>query len=385
MEPVSVLGVGMHSWGKWGRPFHEYAVAAAKAAVADASLTLRDIDFVVAAGTVRCGYEGHVAGCTVARELGLSGVECVTVYGACTSGAMALAVARDRILAGLCRFALIVGADIALATMTIAQTTDEPNSRARDVETLDNSAYLGLRATRRMHDRDTTVADLDLVRMKNSAHGALNPNARFRIPLSQHNIELSPMVATPLRLLHISTFSDGAAAVVLCSAGTARSLGASAAMIRAISVSTLSDESLEAPYWSAQRPSARSQGRADNIARSLSASGISRTDLSLIELYDVSSVSELDWYEHIGLCEAGGAERLLRSGATSLGGHIPVNVSGGLTSFGESVAAQALAQVCEVTWQLRGTCGHRQVAGARVGLTVSDGMYGHIASIVMSH
>jgi acetyl-CoA acetyltransferase len=98
----------------------------------------------------------------------------------------------------------------------------------------------------------------------------------------------------------------------------------------------------------------------------------------------VSPVSELDWYESIGLCRVGEAEILLRSGATALGGRIPVNVSGGLSSFGEAVAAQALAQVCELTWQMRGQCCERQVKDARVGLAVSDGIYGHVGSILMS-
>ena len=93
-------------------------------------------------------------------------------------------------------------------------------------------------------------------------------------------------------------------------------------------------------------------------------SGIGPEDLSLAEVYDLSTAMELDWYEDIGLCGAGEAEKLLRDGATEIGGRIPVNASGGLASFGEAVPAQALAQVCEVTWQLRGQAGHRQVEGS---------------------
>jgi acetyl-CoA acetyltransferase len=110
--------------------------------------------------------------------------------------------------------------------------------------------------------------------------------------------------------------------------------------------------------------------------------GLGPEDLSLAEVYDLSSALELDWYEDIGLCKPGEAERLLREGATELGGRIPVNPSGGLGCFGEAVPAQALAQVCELVWQLRGQAGGRQVAGARAGITANQGLFGHGSSVI---
>jgi acetyl-CoA acetyltransferase len=112
--------------------------------------------------------------------------------------------------------------------------------------------------------------------------------------------------------------------------------------------------------------------------------GIGPEDLSLAEVYDLSSALELDWYEDIGLCKAGEAERLLHDGDTTIGGRIPVNPSGGLACFGEAVPAQALAQVCEVAWQLRGEAGARQVDGARVGITANQGLFGHGSSVLLS-
>jgi acetyl-CoA acetyltransferase len=110
--------------------------------------------------------------------------------------------------------------------------------------------------------------------------------------------------------------------------------------------------------------------------------GIGPEDLSLAEVYDLSTALELQWYEDLGLCGTGEAAKLLREGATALGGRIPVNVSGGLASFGEAVPAQAIAQVCELTWQLRGDAGDRQVTGARVGITANQGLFGHGSSVV---
>jgi acetyl-CoA acetyltransferase len=374
---VRILGAGMHPWGTWGKSFLHYAAAAARAAIKEAGISTSDIEFLSAAGTVRCGYPGYVAASTLGRMLGLHDVEAITTYAACASGAHALAVARDRILAGGCDIALVVGADVA---KTIGSET-----QGSAVSDIPNRAWLGLRATRRMHESGMSIEDLHQVRIKNSSHGVWNENARFRTALSIQDIEQSPIVAAPLRSLHISPFSDGAAAVVLCSEKVAKSKGNAGVRIRAISLTVLADTELTMPYLYARIPqSSVESGRASNVARTLCEAGIAPEDLSAVELYDVSSVSELDWYEHIGLCETGQAEALLKSGATALGGRIPVNVSGGLTSFGEAVSAQALAQICELTWQLQGRCGVRQVAGARTALAVCDGMYGHVVSTVLS-
>ena len=110
-EQVAVLGVGMHPWGKWGRNFVEYGVAAARDALADAGIDWRDVGFVAGADTMRNGYPGYVAGATFAQALGWTGIPVTSTYGACASGAMALDAARQRILPGMCDVALVVGAD----------------------------------------------------------------------------------------------------------------------------------------------------------------------------------------------------------------------------------------------------------------------------------
>ena len=109
--------------------------------------------------------------------------------------------------------------------------------------------------------------------------------------------------------------------------------------------------------------------------------GIGPDDVDVAEVYDLSTALELDWIEDLGLCKPGEAEALLRAGDTTIGGRIPVNPSGGLACFGEAVPAQALAQVCELTWQLRGQATGRQVEGARVGITANQGLFGHGSSV----
>jgi len=101
-------------------------------------------------------------------------------------------------------------------------------------------------------------------------------------------------------------------------------------------------------------------------------------------VYDLSAALELDWYEDIGLCGEGEAEKLLRDGATAVGGRVPVNPSGGLSCFGEAIPAQAIAQVCECVWQLRGQAAGRQVEGARVAVTANQGLFGHGSSVIVT-
>ena len=201
----------------------------------------------------------------------------------------------------------------------------------------------------------------------------------------------SPIVADPLHLLEICATSDGAAALVLCSAEYARARGVpDAVRVRAVSTvtPTFPNAVIEMPNFatdSGASAAAPERTFRDSIAAAAyEEAGIGPEDLDLAEVYDLSSALELDWYENIGLCKQGEAERLLNDGDTTIGGRIPVNPSGGLACFGEAIPAQAIAQVCELTWQLQGRAAGRQVEGARVGLTINQGLFGHGSSVIVS-
>jgi acetyl-CoA acetyltransferase len=112
--------------------------------------------------------------------------------------------------------------------------------------------------------------------------------------------------------------------------------------------------------------------------------GLGPEDVDLAEVYDLSTALELDWYEAIGLCKPGEAEKILNDGDTTIGGRVPVNPSGGLACFGEAVPAQALQQVCEVVWHLQARAGERQVEGATVGLTINQGLFGHGSCVLLA-
>ncbi|WP_086768933.1 lipid-transfer protein [Streptomyces bobili] len=389
---VAVLGVGMHPWGKWGRGFVEYGVVAARAALADAGLDWRDVGSIVGADTVRGGYPGYVAGGTFAKALGWQGARVTSVYAACASGAQAIDAARAQILAGLAEVVLVVGADAApkgFFRPAGGDRPDDPDWLRFRVLGATNPTYFGLYARRRMAVHGDTADDFARVKVKNSAAGALNPYARYRKRVTAEEVAASPVVSDPLRLLDICATSDGGAALVLSSLEFARRHGAADPVrIRAVSTVTpryphavLDLPDIATDSAAAVEPAGRAF-RASIAAAAYEEAGIGPEDLSLAEVYDLSTALELQWYEDLALCAEGEGTKLLRDGATALGGRIPVNVSGGLASFGEAVPAQALAQVCEVTWQLRGQAGGRQVTDARVGITANQGLFGHGSAVV---
>ncbi|KOU91170.1 lipid-transfer protein [Streptomyces sp. XY533] len=382
----------MHPWGKWGRSFVEYGRTAARAALADAGLDWTDVGSVVGADTVRSGYPGYVAGATFARALGWQGARVTSVYAACASGAQAIGAARAQILAGLADVVLVVGADAApkgFFAPTGGDRPDDPDWLRFRVLGATNPAYFALYARRRMAVHGDTLEDFAQVKVKNAAAGRLNPLARYRKAVTADEVAASAVVADPLRLLDICATSDGGAALVLTSMDFARSRGvADPVRIRAVSTVTptyprtvLDLPDIATDSTTAVEPAAGSFR--SSIARAAyEEAGLGPEDLSLAEVYDLSTALELEWYEDIGLCAEGEGAKLLREGATALGGRIPVNTSGGLASFGEAVPAQAIAQVCELTWQLRGTAGERQVAGARAGITANQGLFGHGSAVV---
>ncbi|WP_199552518.1 lipid-transfer protein [Streptomyces sp. N35] len=389
---VAVLGAGMHPWGKWGRSFIEYGTIAARKALEDAGVDWRDVRSIVGADTVRGGYPGYVAGATFAKALGWQGARVTSVYAACASGAQAINTARTQILSGLADVVLVVGADAApkgFFRPAGGDRQDDPDWLRFRVLGATNPAYFGLYARRRMALHGDTLEDFAQVKVKNAASGALNPYARYRKTVTAQDVAASAVVADPLRLLDICATSDGAAALVLSSMDFARRHGqADPVRIRAVSTVTpqypqtvLDLPDIATDSAAAVQPPERTF-RASIAHAAYEEAGIGPEDLSLAEVYDLSTALELQWYEDLGLCGEGEGAKLLREGVTSPGGRLPVNSSGGLASFGEAVPAQAIAQVCELTWQLRGAAGERQVDGARVGITANQGLFGHGSAVV---
>ncbi|WP_317930834.1 lipid-transfer protein [Halioxenophilus sp. WMMB6] len=388
---IAVLGVGLHPWGKWGKVFTEYGVKACQAALADAGVPWRDVGFVSGAATMRCGYPGYVAGATFAQALGWQGAEVNTSYAACASGSQALAAARAKILSGQCDLALVVGADTTPKGFLKPAPGDRPDDPdwVRFRLGITNPSYFALYARRRMALFGDTVEDFAKVKVKNARHGFHNPNARYRKQFTAEDVANSALVADPLRLMDICATSDGAAAIVVSSMEYAKKIGCkNPVRISAISTVTPTFASglVEMPDIATDSAAvvAAQSFRSAIPLKAYEEAGVAPKDVSLAEVYDLSTALELDWYEDLQLCPPGEAAQLVRRGDTSIGGRVPVNPSGGLACFGEAVPAQALAQVCELVLQLRGQASGRQVDNPRVGITANQGLFGHGSSVIVT-
>jgi acetyl-CoA acetyltransferase len=236
----------------------------------------------------------------------------------------------------------------------------------------------------------STPEDFASVKVKNARHGAANPNARYRKEVTIDEVLDSPMVADPLHLQEICATSDGGAAVILSSVAFAKAHGIKP-LVTIDAVSTVTpvypNTTIEMPNFATDSSATvalpKLGFRPSITAAIYEEAGIGPEDLSMAEVYDLSTALELDWYEDLGLCGEGEAEQLLRSGATTIGGRIPVNPSGGLASFGEAIPAQAIAQVVESVLQLRGEAEGRQIEGATVAITANQGLFGHGSSVLI--
>ena len=389
---IAIIGAGMHPWGKWGHNFVEYGIAAAREALQDAGIPWQDVGFVSGGATMRCGYPGYVAGATFAQALGWQGAEVNTSYAACASGSQALAAARNKILAGECEVALVVGADTTPKGFLAPAGGYRPEDPdwVRFYLGITNPTYFALYARRRMDLYGDTLEDFAAVKVKNALAGSKNPRARYRKCFTLEDVAASVVVADPLRLMDICATSDGGAALIVTSLDYARKLGKeNAPRVAAISTVTPTFASGVVEMPDIATDSAAAAGieahsyRSSLPVKAYEEAGIGPEDVDLAEVYDLSTALELDWIEDLQLAPRGGAAQLLRQGDTSVGGKIPVNASGGLACFGEAVPAQAIAQICELTWQLRGEAGDRQVQGARVGITANQGLFGHGSSVIV--
>jgi acetyl-CoA acetyltransferase len=338
-------------------------VAAVRAALDDAGDPRFDAAF--------CGtaYAGVAAGHKVLSALGRTGMPIVNVEAGCASGAAALRLGAEAIAAGQHDTVLVYGIE-KMPKGIIRSTFFEPWREEAGLAA--TPAYFALRAQRLQREAGVTDEQLARVVVKNRRHGVHNPDAMFRKETTVEEVLGSRIVCEPLRLFMLCSPNEGAAAVVLRRgasgdsepvrlAGVAlRSHLPGSVLGEATPLSGVDDRDIPPPTTLAARDA-------------YAAAGVEAADVDVVECQDTDAARELLSYEELGLCERGEQGALLDAGATSLGGKQPVNPSGGLLSKGEPLGASALGQVVELTRQLRGTAGARQVDGARVALAHTVG------------
>ena len=380
MREVMIAGVGMTPFGKFlDRPLRSLAEEAVSEALADARIVPSAVE-MVAFGNATAGLvsgQEMIRGQAALRDTGLLGVPMINVENACASGSSAVHLAWMAVASGQAEVAVAVGAE--KLTHQEKERAFRAIGTAVDLGRMEDFADLRgegagesrsffmdvyARSARAFMERTgATAADFAAVAVKNHRHGALNPKAQYRDEVTQEQVLASREISAPLTLLMCSPIGDGAAALVLCTPEYARRIGADSVRVRASAIATsLDGKGTSAPERAAQR--------------AFAVANLGPADLDVVEAHDATASAELPIYEELGLCAPGDAAALLRSGATSLGGRVPVNVSGGLLSKGHPVGATGAAQLVELTEQLRGRAGARQVEGARVALAENAG--GHL-------
>jgi acetyl-CoA acetyltransferase len=387
-----VAGVGMTRFTKMlDSGLKAIGAEAVQAALKDAGIQPADIEaaFVgnAAAGLVT-GQES-IRGQVVLRSIGIGRIPVINVENACASASTALHQASAMVSAGLYDIVLALGVEklyhedkrrsfgafsgavdveaMAEIMQRLKQgASDSGSAAASEGAGEKRSMFMDIYAAaarNHMKRYGTTVQQFAAVAAKNSFHGSMNPRAQFQDRLSVEDVLNAPMIAEPLTRPMCSPIGDGAAAAIIVSERKARELGlANPVRVAAMSLHSGWDHGPDEP------------GTVEVCAsEAYEHAGVEPGEVNVIELHDASAPAELMAYESLGLCAKGESGALIDSGETALGGRLPVNTSGGLLRKGHPVGATGIAQVVELTEQLQGRSGQRQVEGARVGLAHNGG------------
>jgi acetyl-CoA C-acetyltransferase len=368
MREVAIVGAGMTQFGElWHSSLRDLFVEAAAGALSSARAD--HVDSILIGNMSGGQFVGQEhLGPLMADHFGMAGVAAARVESACASGGVALHMGFMSVASGVADLVLVAGVekmtDGADVTNVLASAADQ------ETEVYHGITFPGLYAMiarAHMAKHGTTEEDLAWVAVKNHKHGALNPKAQFRGEVTVEQVLSSSVVAEPLRLLHCSPVSDGAAAVLLCPLDEAKNFTDRPVKLVATGLATdsmaLADRKDPAFLGAVEKSAQRAYQMANVTPR----------DIQIAEVHDCFAIAEICCLEAIGLAEVGQGAKAASSGETSLGGRVPVNTSGGLKSKGHPVGATGVAQAIEVFEQLRGESGERQVEGARLGLTQNMG------------
>jgi acetyl-CoA acetyltransferase len=370
MTNIYLAGVGMTPFGK----FADSSLAtlgrdAGSQALRDAGVESRQIE-LIACGSARSGTlharESGVAQ-LVGWELGIEGVPSYNEKGFCASGALAFNVAQMALASGSYDVALVVGVEKMSAGGGKGRPLTSDGMVLEGEQGFTPPAYYAMAARRHMEVYGTTREQIAAVAVKNRAAAQHNPNAQYRDPVTLDDVLGSKQVVYPLNLLDCCPTGDGAAAAVLVSEAGVERLGLEPTVRVAASV-------MGSGYYREQARDMTSFGLDKSTSRkAYEKAGVGPSDIDVAEVHDSFSIAELIHYEDLGFCEPGTGGKLVESGETALGGRLPVNTGGGLLNRGHPLGATGVAQIVELSDQLRGRAGRRQIAGARTALAHING------------
>jgi acetyl-CoA acetyltransferase len=380
MTDVAIIGVGLHPFGRFPdkTPF-DMAVEATDAALADAGLSWRDIQFG-AAGSL----EVQLPDC-ITRFLGLTGIQFTSVFNACATAATTVQLAAEAIKLGKADIAIAVGMDkhprgafgSDPANMGLPRWYGESGLHT-------TPKFFGMKANKYIHDHGIDEITLGRIAAKSFRNGEKNPMAFRRKPISVEEIMASPVLTYPLRQYMFCQPDEGAGAIVVCRADKAHEYTDTPIYIRASEIrqrtyGAYESHSISASVHEKESPTVFASKAAFESA------GIGPKDIDVIQLQDTEAGAELMHMAETGFCEHGEQDKLLAEGATEIGGSMPINTDGGLIANGEPIGASGIRQVYELTLQLRGQAGERQVPGnPKTGFAQVYGAPGLAAATILS-
>jgi acetyl-CoA acetyltransferase len=317
-------------------------------------------------------------------------VPVINVEGGCATASMALHGAWKDILAGQTDLSLAIGVEKTFSPDDPERTARLFNGGIDQYDPEEWSAYYAaageaagkpfepgadrtifmdtyaMQAAWHMRAYGTTQRQIAIACAKNHVASVDNPKAQYRFPLTADEVLADRPVSWPLTRAMCAPIGDGGAAALVCSRAF---LERQPPAVRARAVRIAASVLTGGKYRRLDEPGLSAMA----AERAYAMAGLSATDIDLAEVHDATSFSELYQSEMLGFCSPGEGGRLAESGATSLGGSIPLNLSGGLVSKGHPVGATGLSMIDELMLQLRGEAGPRQVAGARIGLAENGG------------
>ena len=379
MRRVAVIGVGTTKFGKHDRSSAELFAEAAREALADAELSPASVQALYYGNVVGGETEHQLhTGPQAASVLGIPTVPTTRFETACASSHAAFRHAVMEIAAGVSDVVLVGGAERVLNVATAEAT--EYFAYASDATWeqplgLTFPGVFALVARAHMAKYGTTEEQMAAVAVKNHRHGALNPKAQFQKEITLEQVMRSAYVADPLKLYDCCPFTDGGAAVVLASEEVARRRPRAVWVLGSAAAS-------DTMLMHEKKDLARVPTTERAAAAAYRQAGVGPTDVDVVELHDCFTIAEIVATEGLGLFEPGTGGLAAEKGWTSLGGKLPVNPSGGLKAKGHPIGATGAAQIAEITTQLRGEAGPRQVDGARIGLAHTLG--GNLATVLVS-
>ena len=374
MRDVAIIGIGITQFGElWDKSFRQLIAEAGSKAIFDAGITGKEIDamYVGSMSSGRFVGQEHV-GALVADVSGFSHmhIPSTRVEGACASGGLAVRQGYLSIASGVNDIVIVGGIekmnDVGgeSATETLATAADQ------EWEAFFGTTFPGLYAMiakRHMYEYGTTKEQLAQVAVKNHANGALNPNAQYKKPISIEYAINATIVADPLGLMDCSPVSDGAASIVLCAADIAKKYTKKPINIIG------SGQGSDTLALHARRDICTLDATVYAGKMAYKQAKIAPKEINVAEVHDCFTIAEICAIEDLGFVKKGDGGKAVDKKITTLDGSLPVNTSGGLKSKGHPVGATGVAQIVEITQQLRGEAGKRQVKDARIGLAHNVG------------